>query len=169
MHDLSRSKPVSRRPISSNTATTITPSTPKQAYVPDNNLSSSRSRPTTPKPSATRQKLHDLFRIPLGRSRSRSRSRPSSPQLSLDIPPLPPPHDDDSTPRPRRSQRISPQHSPSPTTPRQLRVTNATPSLASTTAPSLKIPNLLSCKLKQFTNYNLFTFFYLNSKESISY
>ncbi|KAF8812292.1 hypothetical protein BYT27DRAFT_7239825, partial [Phlegmacium glaucopus] len=164
------SKPVSRiqsRPLSSTTTatnTTITPSTPKAKKRPQphvstippapiifDNSQSSSSNLTTPKPSATRQKLHDLFRIPLGRkssSRSRSRSRPSSPQMSSDIPPLPTP--DDITPKQRRSSpprahRISRPRSPSPTTPRLLRVTNATPSLAST-APSLKIPKFFSSR-----------------------
>ena len=145
-------KPASRiqsRPLSSST---ITPSTPKQAKRPHTQpapilYDSSQS---TPKPSAARQKLHDLFRIPLGRksSRSRSRSRPSSPRASLDIPPLP--ISDETTPRARRSSspQVFRQPSPSPTptpTPRLLRVTNATPSLAST-APSLKIPKFFSCK-----------------------
>ena len=144
-------KPVSRiqsRPLSSST---ITPSTPKQKRpqtqpAPIVFDSSSQS---TPKPSAARQKLHDLFRIPLGRnssSRSRSRSRPSTPQASHeDIPPLP--IADDTTPRPRGSSspHVFRQPSPSPTPPRLLRVTNATPSLAST-APSLKLPKFFSCK-----------------------
>jgi hypothetical protein len=143
-------KPVSRiqsRPLSS---TTITPSTPKQIKRPQTQPAPNilyDSSHSTPKPSAARQKLHDLFRI--GRkssSRSRSRSRPSSPQLSLvDIPPLP--TSDDTTPRPRRSSspQVFRQRSPSPTPPRLLRVTNATPSLAST-APSLKLPKFFSCK-----------------------
>ena len=137
-------KPASRiqsRPLSSST---ITPSTPKQAKRPH-----TAAPIAVDKPSAARQKLHDLFRIPLGRnssSRSRSRSRPSSPQASLDIPPLP--ISDDTTPRAGRSSspHIFRQPSPSPTPPpRLLRVTNATPSLAST-APSLKIPKFFSCK-----------------------
>lgn len=143
-------KPASRiqsRPLSSST---ITPSTPKQPKRPQTQpapivFDSSQS---TPKPSAARQKLHDLFRIPLrnSSSRSRSRSRPSSPQASLDIPPLP--ISDDTTPRAGRSSspHLFRQPSPSPTPPpRLLRVTNATPSLAST-APSLKIPKFFSCK-----------------------
>ena len=141
-------KPASRiqsRPLSSST---ITPSTPKQKRPHTQPapivLDSSQS---TPKPSAARQKLHDLFRIPLGRkssSRSRSRSRPSSPHVSLeDIPPLPTPDD---TPRARRSSSPHAFRQPSPSpTPRLLRVTNATPSLAST-APSLKLPKFFSCK-----------------------
>lgn len=143
-------KPASRiqsRPLSSST---ITPSTPKHGKRPHTQpapilFDSSQS---TPKPSAARQKLHDLFRI--GRkssSRSRSRSRPSSPHASLDIPPLP--ISDDTTPRAGRSSspHVFRQPSPSPTPPpRLLRVTNATPSLAST-APSLKIPKFFSCKL----------------------
>lgn len=150
----SPSKPVSRihsRPLSTTTTATITPSTPKQRNTPPAYDSSQ----STPKPSATRQKLQDLFRIPLGRksrSRSRSRSRPSTPNqlLPIDIPPLPTP--DDTTPRHRKPSSphrrpISPPRSPSPT-PRPLRVTNATPSLAST-ATSLKIPKFLSCKLEE--------------------
>ena len=140
-------KPASRiqsRPLSSST---ITPSTPKQTKRPQTAHPLFDSSQSTPKPSAARQKLHDLFRIPLGRkssSRSRSRSRPSSPQPSLDIPPLP--ISDDTTPRPGRSSspHVLRQPSPSPTPPpRLLRVTNATPSLAST-APSLKLPKFLS-------------------------
>ena len=160
-------KPVSRlqsRPLSS---ATITPSTPKQKKRPQTvPFDNSHSTPTTPKPSAARQKLHDLFRIPLGRkssSRSRSRSRPCTPQLSLvDIPPLPIP--DDTTPRPRRSP---PHHrTPSPTTPRPLRVTNATPSLAST-APSLKLPKFFSCKSNQ-TKIYLQSFSLLHSTQCIN-
>ena len=152
-------KPDSRlqsRPISSATIT------PKPKILPPipvfDNTQSTSSTPTTPKPSAARQKLHDLFRIPLGRkssSRSRSRSRPSSPQLSpQDIPPLPTP--DDTTPRPRRSSspHVLPRRTPSPTTPRPLRVTNATPSLAST-APSLKLPKFFSSESIQ-TKVNKF-------------
>ena len=153
-------KPASRiqsRPLSSST---ITPSTPKRPHTAHPVFDSSQS---TPKPSAARQKLHDLFGIPLGRkssSRSRSRSRPSSPHASLDIPPLP--ISDDTTPRPGRSSspHVFRQPSPSPTPPpRLLRVTNATPSLAST-APSLKLPKFLSGKsyTKQIMS-NLFTFF----------
>lgn len=159
-------KPASRlqsRPISS--ATTITPATQKrpQTHIPRVPVfDSSQSTPTTPKPSAARQKLHDLFRIPLGRksstSRSRSRSRPCSPQVSLvDVPPLP--TSDDTTPRPGRSSspHVSPQRTPSPTTPRPLRVTNATPSLAST-APSLKFPKFFSCKSNRSTiNFQSFS------------
>lgn len=142
-------KPASRiqsRPLSSST---ITPSTPKQPKRPQTAPIIVDSSQSTPKPSAARQKLHDLFRIPLGRnssSRSRSRSRPSSPQASLDIPPLP--ISDDTTPRVGRSSspHLFRRPSPSPTPPpRLLRVTNATPSLAST-APSLKIPKFFSCK-----------------------
>jgi hypothetical protein len=162
-------KPVSRlqsRPLSS---ATITPSTPKpkkrpQTHVPPvpvfDNTHSTSSTATTPKPSAARQKLQDLFRIPLRRkstSRSRSRSRPSSPQLSLaDVPPLPTKDDTDTTPKPQRSS--SPhiyQRTPSPTTPRPLRVTNATPSLASS-APSLKLPKFFPCKLNQRINFPVF-------------
>ena len=139
---------IQSRPLSSST---ITPSTPKQKTKRPQTAQTAPivfdSSQSTPKPSAA-QKLHDLFRLPLGRkssSRSRSRSRPSSPQASLDIPPLP--ISDDTTPRPRRSSspHVFRQPSPSPTPPRLLRVTNATPSLAST-APSLKLPKFLSCK-----------------------
>lgn len=140
-------KPVSliqSRPLSSST---ITPSTPKQKLKrPQTASIVYDSSHSTPKPSAARQKLHDFFGITLGRSRSRSRSRPSSPQASLvDVPPLP--ISNDTTPRPRRSSspRVFRQPSPPPTPPRLLRVTNATPSLAST-APSLKLPKFLSCK-----------------------
>ena len=152
---------IQSRPLSSST---ITPSTPKQKRPQTQPapvvFDSSQS---TPKPSAARQKLHDLFRIPLGRnssSRSRSRSRPSSPQVSLeDIPPLP--TADDTTPRPRirsSSPHVFRQPSPSPTPPRLLRVTNATPSLAST-APSLKLPKFFSCK--SYIKQNKFQSFHL--------
>jgi hypothetical protein len=168
-------KPVSliqSRPLSSST---ITPSTPKQKIKrpqtaqPDPVIFDSSQ--STPKPSAARQKLHDLFRLPLGRkssSRSRSRSRPSSPQASLvDIPPLP--ISDDTTPRPNRSSspHVFRQPSPSPTPPRLLRVTNATPSLAST-APSLKLPKFLSCK--SYIKQNKFQSFHLlfNSTQYIN-
>jgi hypothetical protein len=154
-------KPVSlihSRPLSSST---ITPSTPKQKVKrPQTAQPVYDTSHSTPKPSAARQKLHDFFGI---RSRSRSRSRPSSPQASLaDIPPLP--ISDDTTPRPRRSSspRVfrQPTGSPPPTPPRLLRVTNATPSLAST-APSLKLPKFLSCKsfINQIKISNLFTIF----------
>ncbi|KAF8969494.1 hypothetical protein BDZ97DRAFT_1754705 [Flammula alnicola] len=165
------SKPASRipsRPLSSTTTatnTTVTPGTPKPrkqrpqttsipAPAPTVERSPpSSSRPTTPKPSGARQKLHDLFGIHLGRkstSRSRSRSRPSSPvggplRASLDVPPLPTAGvDDDTTPRPRKSlaPQISRPRSPSPTPqPKVLRVTNATTTSSSTgsTAASIKI------------------------------
>ncbi|KAF8204783.1 hypothetical protein BJ912DRAFT_8762 [Pholiota molesta] len=157
------SKPASRipsRPLSSTTTTTnttITPATPKprkQRQPPPPADPTPSARSTTPRPSATRQKLHDLFGIPLARgssSRSRSRSRPSSPTgqpiiASLDVPPLPSAsmHDDDPTPRPRRSftPQISRPRSPSPTPqPKVLRVTNATTTSSSTgsTAASIKI------------------------------
>ncbi|KAF9478164.1 hypothetical protein BDN70DRAFT_880325 [Pholiota conissans] len=152
------SKPPTRipsRPLSSTTTatnTTITPKPRKQRQPPT-------APPTTPRPSATRQKLHDLFRIPLSRastSRSRSRSRPSSPvgppiTASVDVPPLPSAgmHDDDPTPRPRRSftPQLSRPSSPSPTPqPKILRVTNATTTSSSTgsTAASIKISKLFA-------------------------
>ncbi|PPQ77393.1 hypothetical protein CVT25_010975 [Psilocybe cyanescens] len=163
------SKPPSRiqsRPLSSTTTTTnttVTPATPKpkkqqqqqqqrpsttsSALPPEFDLAESSPRPTTPRPSGARQKLHDFFSIPLGRksSRSRSRSRPSSPRASLDIPPLPTSGvDDDPTPRPRKSYtpQVLPSQSPSPTPgPKVLRVTNATTTSSSTgsTAASIKI------------------------------
>ncbi|KAJ3487457.1 hypothetical protein NLJ89_g11711 [Agrocybe chaxingu] len=172
------SKPASRlqsRPLSSTTTatnTTITPATPKAKKRPSTAIPSttsplvaasskpaeSRSRPTTPKPSGARKKLHDLFAIPLGRlssSRSRSRSRPSTPHASPDVPPLPatPGTDDDPTPRPRKSSSHSirgppPPRSPSPTPERRvLRVTNATPnneSSTGSTAASVKITKFFS-------------------------
>ncbi|CAA7259623.1 unnamed protein product [Cyclocybe aegerita] len=174
----SGSKPASRlqsRPLSSTTTatnTTITPATPKVKKRPSTAIPSttsplvassskpleSRSRPTTPKPSGARRKLHDLFAIPLSRlssSRSRSRSRPSTPHASPDVPPLPatPGTDDDPTPRPRRSSPHSirgapPPRSPSPTPERRvLRVTNATPnneSSTGSTAASVKITKFFS-------------------------
>ncbi|KIM46338.1 hypothetical protein M413DRAFT_8225 [Hebeloma cylindrosporum] len=137
------SKPVSRLPSRPLSSTTVTPKPRKQ--LPAKPLPPDPpSRPSTPKPSGARQKLHDLFGIPLGRksSRSRSRSRPASPRSSLDVPPLP--TDDDLTPRPRKSlvHSISRPRSPSPSpAPKVLRVTNATTTSSSTgsTAASIKI------------------------------
>ena len=106
------SKPPTRlpsRPLSSTTTTTnatVLPPTPTQTrrhrrYTPTHESRSAApvpilpvhdhipSRPSTPKPSAARQKLHDLFGIPLPSSRKSSLSRPHSPGLFQDPPPLP--------------------------------------------------------------------------------
>jgi hypothetical protein len=105
------SKPPTRlpsRPLSSTTTatnTTITPATPTQTRhrqkhppIPDPGLTPRPARlvrdptpprPSTPKPSNARKKLHDLFGIPLSNSRKSSISRPDSPELFQDAPPLP--------------------------------------------------------------------------------
>ena len=101
------SKPPTRlpsRPLSSTTTTTnatVLPPTPTQIRrprkyppVPDPPIQplpidSTPSRPSTPKPSNTRKKLHDLFGIPLPNSRKSSLSRPDSPERFQDAPPLP--------------------------------------------------------------------------------
>ncbi|TFK43679.1 hypothetical protein BDQ12DRAFT_731671 [Crucibulum laeve] len=158
---------VQSRPLSSTTTatnTTITPGTPKARkrppsaipapvspnQAPENDQPS--SRPTTPKPSAARKKLHNIFGISLRKS-SRSRSRPNSPRASLDVPPLPTqPYDDDPTPKPRKSfsPHASRPQSPSPAANSKITVTtsNATQNTSSTTSTatsnSYRLPKFFS-------------------------
>ncbi|GLB34017.1 hypothetical protein LshimejAT787_0109010 [Lyophyllum shimeji] len=123
MGQSSPSKPATRipsRPLSSTTTatnTTITPGTPRAkkrppsaipipVAVPNNVLPDSPPRPTTPKASATRKKLHTLFGIPISspKKSSFSSSTHSSRQPSLDgVRPARETglEDDDPTPKPK--------------------------------------------------------------------
>lgn len=169
---MSGTKPASRipsRPLSSTTTTTsttnttITPATPKatkrrippqaaqkplEGEVMGNGHS---SRPSTPKLSAPKKTLQNLWGIPLAlanrkSSRSRSRSRPNSPEPSTDVPPLPTNGvDADHTPKPRKSH--SPHSRPrTPTTTSKLKPSEPISNNASTgsTSNSLRLPKLFS-------------------------
>ncbi|KAF5388075.1 hypothetical protein D9615_000585 [Tricholomella constricta] len=155
------SKPTSRipsRPLSSTTTatnTTITPATPRARKRPPSGIPipeaakfsespGSPMRPTTPKASAARKKMHTLFGIPLSspKKSSFSSSRQSSRRPSMDVPP--PPlleheddfEDNDPTPKALKSYAPHPYARPESPSPDPRPKLTQNPSTSSTTTSS---------------------------------
>ena len=152
-YEQTSSKPAARipsRPISNTTTvtnTTVTPGTPRATRRPLTPLLDENTRPptspSTPRPSSTRRKLHNLFGIPLSPKKSSlSSSQNSSPRPS-DVA-IPSAEDDgfednDPTPKPSKGysfQPHSPPHSPTPTTQTRLPMRNVSGSSTNTSSTS---------------------------------